>query len=155
MTLDTTNSLIKQRLFWPGVDSYIKTKVKARDRCIRRMTNIGKWAGLIPIESSAPMEIVCIDYLSLEPSKGGVKNILVIADHFTPYVQVIPTRNQTAMTVARVLFDNFIVHYDFPARTHSDQDQCFESNLIKELCTIAYVEKVKHNTLPSYGKWTV
>ena len=69
MTLDTINSLIKQRLFWPGIDSYIKTKVKARDRCIRRMTNIGQWAELIPIESSAPMEIVCIDYLSLEPSK--------------------------------------------------------------------------------------
>ena len=40
-----------------------------------------------------------------------------------------------------MLFDNFIVHYGFPARIHSDQAQCFESNLIKELCTIADVEK--------------
>ena len=40
-----------------------------------------------------------------------------------------------------MLFDNFIVHYGFPARIHSDQGQCFESNLIKELCVIADVEK--------------
>ena len=41
----------------------------------------------------------------------------------------------------RVLFDNFIVHYGFPARIHSDQRQNFESKLIKELCQIARVEK--------------
>ena len=102
----------------------------------------------IPIESSAPMEIVCIDNLSLEPSKGGVENILVITNHFTRYAQAIPTRNQTARTAARVLFNNFIVHYGFQARIHSDQGQCFESNLIKELCTIANVEK--SHTTPYY-----
>ena len=118
---DRTTLLIKQRFFWPGMDSYIKSKVKACDRCIRRKTNVGQRAGSIPIESSAPMEIVCIDYLSLEPSKGGVENILVITDYFTRYAQAIPTRNQTARTAARVLFDNFIVHYGFPARIHSGQ----------------------------------
>ena len=98
-------------------------------------------AKFVNIESTAPMEIVCIDYLSLEPSKGGVENILVITDHFTRYAQAFPTKNQTARMTARILFDNFIVHYGFPARIHSDQGQCFESNLIKELCTIADVEK--------------
>ena len=72
------------------------------------------------ITSSSPMEIVCVDYLSLERSKGGVENIIVITDHFSRYAQAIPTRNQTAKTTARVLFDNFIVHYGFPARIHSD-----------------------------------
>ena len=78
---------------------------------------------------------------SLERSKGGVENILVITDHFSRYAQAIPTRNQTAKTTVRVLFDNFIVHFGFPARIHSDQGQNFESNLIKELCQIARVEK--------------
>ena len=138
---DRTTMLIKQRFFWPGMDSFIKSKVKACDRCIRRKTNTGNRAKLVNIESTAPMEIVCIEYLSLEPSKGGVENILVITDHFTRYAQAFPTKNQTARTTARVLFDNFIVHYGFPARIHSDQGQCFESKLIKELCSIADVEK--------------
>ena len=55
--------------------------------------------------------------------------------------QAIPTQNQTAKTTACVLFDNFIVHYGFPARIHSDQGQTFEPNLIKELCKIAEIEK--------------
>lgn len=87
------------------------------------------------------MEIVCLDYLSLERSKGGYESILVITDHFSRYAQAIPTRNQTAKTTARVLFDNFVVHYGFPARIHSDQGANFESQLIKELCQIAKVEK--------------
>ena len=67
--------------------------------------------------------MVCLDFLSLEPSKSGVENILVISDHFTRYVQAFPTRNQTARTTARVLFENYIAHYGFPAKLHSDQGQ--------------------------------
>ena len=141
--------LIKQCFFWPGLDSYIKAKVKACDICFSRKTNIGQQAGLIPIESSAPMDILCIDYLSLEPSKGGVKNILVITDYFTRYAQAIPTRNQKARTAARLLFDNFI------ACIHSKQGQCFKSNLIKELCTIANVEKSRTTTYHPMGNGKV
>jgi hypothetical protein len=44
-----------------------------------------------------------------------------------------------------VLFDNFIVNYGFPGCLHSDQGQCFESNIIKELCRLAGIEK-SHTT---------
>jgi hypothetical protein len=39
----------------------------------------------VNIKSSYTFELVCIDYLSLEQSKGGYGNILVITDHFTRY----------------------------------------------------------------------
>ena len=39
------------------------------------------------------------------------------------------------------LFDKFVCHYDFPPRLHSDQGPNFESEVIKELCSIAKVEK--------------
>ena len=138
---DRTTSLFKQRFFWPGMDAFVKESVRACDQCIGRKAVGGKSAELVNITSSSPMEIVCLDYLSLERSKSGHENILVITDHFSRYAQAIPTRNQTAKTTARVLFDNFIVNYGFPARIHSDQGQNFESHLIKELCQIARVEK--------------
>ena len=57
------------------------------------------------------------------------------------YAQAIPTRNQSAKTTARILFDNFICHYGFPSRLHSDQGRNFESEVIKELCSIANIDK--------------
>ena len=76
-----------------------------------------------------------MDYLSLEPSKGNIENVLVISDHFTRY----------ALATARILWDNFICHYGFPERFISDQGRNFESDLIKELCKIAGVQKL-HTT---------
>ena len=34
---DRTMSLIKQRFFWPGMDTFIKNKVASCGRCIRRI----------------------------------------------------------------------------------------------------------------------
>ncbi len=42
-----------------------------------------------------------------------------------------------AKTVASVLWENLICHFVFPKRIHSDQGANFESELVKELCTIA------------------
>ena len=112
-------------------------------RCIRRKTAPIKAAHLVNITSSAPMELVCIDYISLERLKGGFENILVITDNFSRYAQAIPTRNQTAQTTARALFENFFLHYGFPAKLHSDKGANFESKVIRKLCKIAGIQKTR------------
>ena len=61
---DRTVSLIKQRFFWPGIDSFFKENVSQCDRCIRRKTKTDKSAELVNIVSTMPMEIVCLDYFS-------------------------------------------------------------------------------------------
>ena len=98
---------------------------------------------MVNIVSTAPMEVVCIDYLSLERSKGVYENILVITDYYTRYAQAIPTRNQTAQTTAKALFENFFLHYGFLARIHSDQGANFESKLIQCLCSLTGMRKTR------------
>ena len=138
---DRTLSLVRQRFYWPGLDSDVEKKVKNCVRCIQRKTLPKPSAELVNISTTQPMELVCIDFLSLERSKGRQEHILVITDHFSGYAQAFPTRNQLAKTTAKVLFDQFIVHNGFPARIHSDQGRNFESSVIKELCSIAGVQK--------------
>ena len=89
------------------------------------------------------MELVHLDYLCLEPCKGKIENVLVVTDHFTKYAQAFPTKSQTASTTAQVLWNNFICHYGFPEKFISDQGRNFESELIKDLCRLAKVKKVR------------
>ena len=117
--------------------------VRNCERCICRKTPERPATPLVNITSTSPMELVCIDYLSLEASKGKFENILVVTDHFSRYAQAIPTKNQTARTTAKALYDNYFVHYGFPAKLHSDKAQNFESKVIKQLCRIAGIRKTR------------
>ena len=80
---DRSLALIKQRCYWPGMTKYVQKKVQQCAKCSRRKTRPTKAAELVNITSSTPVELVCIDYLSLERSKGGYENILVITDYFS------------------------------------------------------------------------
>lgn len=119
--IDRTLDLIRSRFFWPKMSQAVEERVKTCERCVRRKTPPERAAPLVNIQTSRPLELVCIDFLSLEPDQSNIKNILVITDHFTKYAVAIPTRNQTAQIVAKSLWDHFLVHYGFPEKLHSDQ----------------------------------
>ena len=72
---DRTMSLIKQRFFCPVMDTYIEKKVASCERCIRRKAGLDR-GKLVNITSTTPMEIVCLDYHTLERSKGGFEKNL-------------------------------------------------------------------------------
>lgn len=110
---------------------------------MRRKTRNERAAPLCNIKTSRPLELVCMDFLSVEPDQSNTKDILVLTDHFIKYAVAIPTRNQKAQTVAKCLWENFLVHYGFPEKLLSDQGPDFESRTIKELCSIAGIQKVR------------
>ena len=139
-----TLSLLRERFFWPGMQTEAIQYVLKCTRCLRRKTP-SHVAPLQPIHVTQPLELVHMDYLSLEPSKGNIENVLVITDHFTRYALAYPSKTQTAQATARILWDNFICHYGFPEKFISDQGRNFESDLIKELCKMAGVQKL-HTT---------
>lgn len=120
----------------------IENMIKTCKRCVRRKSPPERAAPLVSIKSSRPLELVCMDYLSLEPDRSNTKDILVITEHFTKYAVAVPTSNQRARTVAKSLWENFIGHYGFPERLHSDQGPDFESKTIKELCDLTGMKKV-------------
>jgi transposase InsO family protein len=138
---DKTLELMRDRFYWPGMATSVANYVAQCPRCLCGKSPQHQRAPLVNIETSQPMEMVCIDYLSLEQCKGGVGNVLVITDHFSKYAQAFPTPNQTAKTTAKVLYDSFFLHYGFPARIHSDQGRNCESSVIKHLCRLAGISK--------------
>ena len=90
------------------------------------------------------MELVHMDFLTIgKPNMDKMINILIITDHFTKYAQAYVTPNQMAPVVAHTFWENFLVHYGWPAKILTDQGKCFESALVKELCSIAQVQKIR------------
>ena len=53
-------------------------------------------AKIVVVDFTYPIDLVCMDFLSLEMSVGGFVHILAITNHFTRYAQAILTRNQLA-----------------------------------------------------------
>ena len=142
---DKSLDLLKERFFWPSMNQDLKNHINSCRRCIARK-GIAPKAELCPITATKPLELVHLDYLQLEPSKGNIENVLVITDHYTRYAQAYPSKTQTAQATAKLLWDNFIVHYGFPEKFFSDQGRNFVSELIQDLCRIAKVKKI--NTTP-------
>ena len=72
-----------------------------------------------------------------------VKNVLVIVDHFTRYVQAYVTWNQTARATAQVLYNEYFSMFGFPQRLMSHQGTGFTSKVITAMCSLLGIEKIQ------------
>ena len=96
---DRVLELLRDRFFWPGMHMDVAFYINSCPRCIRRKTQPDT-APLHNIEATQPLELVHLDYLQIEPSKGNIENVLIVTDHFTRYAQAYPSKTQTALATA-------------------------------------------------------
>lgn len=142
--IDQTLDLVRSRFYWPKMSTDVEQKIKTCERCVRWMTPPERTAPILNIVASRPLEWVCMDFLSFEPDQSNTRHIgQRQTDRFTKYAVAIPTQNQKAQTVAKCLWENFLVHYGFPEKLMSGQCPDFESRTINEICRIAGIQKVR------------
>ena len=127
-------ALARERFYWPHMRRDIENFIHHTCRCLKqRRPNLPTREPLQPIVTTAPLQMLSIDFVHLERSSGGYEYILVVVDHFTKYAQAYPTKNKTAVTAADKIFNDFIPRFGFPEKLHHDMGGEFENRLFKRL----------------------
>ena len=138
-------ALTQERFRWPMLVEDCKAMIRGCQHCCAFEWAIPK-ALLCPIRVYMPLELMHVDFMSIKMDMElnkppGVKNVLVITDHFIRYAMAFITKDQTAKTVARVLYEQFITIFGAPAKLLSDRGANFTSRLVEELCSVFGIQK--------------
>ena len=144
---DRTLSLMKECFWWPSMSKALLKVIANCGRCIQYEAK-GQLPPMQPIICTEPMELVHIDYVGMEVTiatdkKPVVRNVLVVVDHFTGYVQAFVTKNHMARTTARVLYNNYFSIFGFPQCLMSDQGTEFCGKVIAAMCRLLGIEKIQ------------
>ena len=109
---------MKERFWWQGMSQALIKVVANCGRCIQYEAK-GQLPLMQPIVCTELMELVHIDYVRMEviiaaKEKPVVKNVLVVVDHFTRYVQVFAMKKHTVRMTTWVLYKNYFSVFGFP-----------------------------------------
>ena len=144
---DRTLALLRDRFYWPGMNEEAIKSVQNCGRCLRATARPEK-ARLRPIIATNPFELLHVDFCSLEEPRsrrgGNPKHdILVVTDHFTRFALAFVTPDVTAETAAQVLWDKVFMVFGIPHKILTDRGGAFESTLMKDMCALGQVEKMR------------
>lgn len=115
---------IWRQFFWPKMSTKVKQYVR----------NCGA-APLHQILSSGPLQLVCIDFLSMEPDSRGVSNVSCNWPFYKIYSSCPDSKSKNNSE------KTYVVHYGFPSQIHFDQGRDFDSQFIKQLLTTLGIQK--------------
>ena len=128
--------------YWPFMNKEITDFCNTCTACESfRLPNPKHQAPLQPISTTHPLEIVFADIAELPITRRGFRYILVVTDHFSKYVNIYPMKDQTAPTIAKHIFEEYVKEHGVPEILHTDQGRQFESRLVQELCNKLGIKK--------------
>ena len=145
MGVEKTHDLLKVSAYWPGMETDVQKFVTTCRRCqlAKPTTNKNK-APLQPIQASGPNEIWAMDLMGpLAYTPTGKRYILVATDLFTKWVETVALADQSAVSVARAFVEHVVFRHGTPGSLLTDQGANFESQLMKEICSMLSINKIR------------
>ncbi len=88
---------------------------------------------LVPIPVAGPFDRVGVDVIKFTMSASGNQYAVVFVDYLTKWPEVFATKDQSALTIARLLVEHIIARHGVPAELLSDRGKAFLSKLLHEV----------------------
>ena len=142
--MERTLGLLQERFFWPKMATHVREHIRTYERCTCFKLPQER-AEMKTISTSYPLKLIHLDFLMMGTRNDGDRNVnvLIIMDPFTRYAATYVTLKQTSLVVAKVLSEKFLVNYGWPEKILTDQGKNFGSSLVRELCELAGVQKLR------------
>ena len=142
-----TKTLLKLRsqYWWPHMTKEVTEYIAQCDSCQRKKNP--KVPMRVPLKNqmaTSPFEILSVDFQGpFVESVRGNKHILVWTDHFTKWIEMEATKDQTAQTVARSYVERIFCRYGSSRVLISDRAKNFLSDVVREINRLLKVDHRK------------
>lgn len=139
-----TNKMVGDRYFWVGMNKDIRNWAKTCIACQRAKVQRHTVSGLGTFESAGRFDHLHIDCIGpIRTSPDGFRYCVTMIDRFTRWPGVVPIKEMTAETVAKALYEHWIVRFGCPKRLTSDLAKNFQSKLFTHLMLLLGVKQFR------------
>ena len=97
---------------------------------------------LTSIPVSGPFDRVGVDVIQFPKSAAGNKYAVVFVDYLTKRPEVFAVKDQTALTIAKLLMTEIVPRHGVPSELLSDRGTSFLSSLMYELYRLLGIKKI-------------
>lgn len=149
-----TLSKVREKYYWPGMHTEIKTYVQSCEVCkaVKSASGNSRVPMGAPKTAKRPWQLISIDFLGpFVRSKNGNTMLIVAIDWFSKFVLLQPIRQATSRSVIKFLENQVFSIFGACQRLVSDNGTQFTSRMFKDFLT---EYKVKHWLNASYHAQT-
>lgn len=142
--IKATINLIRKRFMWKNLAKDIKNWCRSCLPCQKSKVQRHTKAEVKPFPPpDARFSHVHVDIVGPLPVSQECRYILTCIDRFTKWPEAIPLRDQTAESVARAFYANWIARFGVPDIVTTDRGTNFESALFASLAKLLGVHRIR------------
>ena len=134
---------LSRNFFWPNCRVLVQQFISECPTCQVHKGNPNKPAPLEIYPSQLlPFHTVSMDIIGPFPvTDEGYKYILVFVDFLSRYIEIVPIKNKSSISVAEALRHRIITRHSCPRVLLSDNALEFTSDVIQNLCKLYGIRK--------------
>ena len=140
--IEITTAFCGECFYWSTIYKDIAEYVKDCPWCqVAKAPYVGPKTQPASIIANGPMDLLCVNFTTIDPSRDSKENVLVLTDAFSKFSQAFVTPNQKVLIMVKIIVDKWFYIYRIAARIHSDKGQSFENTILEHLYTIYGVKQ--------------